>query len=174
MSLESIYYVGQTVAVVAIVGSLLAVFFQLRQASKQIRESNSQARAEFSHRFGSRSADLQLAWFGTDGPNKTMMKALLTADRLTHEEQFEFGVQMAIFFGTLNESELFNQRGLLDDEVARLRRQIYGPYLSFPRVRKWWERQGQDFYLEAGVSELVEKMMAEGDSWQMLRERPKS
>lgn len=37
MSLESIYYVGQTVAVVAILASLAAIWFQMRQSQKMAR-----------------------------------------------------------------------------------------------------------------------------------------
>ncbi len=44
MTLEDIYYVGQTVAVVAILGSLFAVITQLRQATKQIKSAHETAR----------------------------------------------------------------------------------------------------------------------------------
>ena len=43
MSLEAIYYIGQTVAVVAILGSLIAIFLQQRQANKISRIENSQS-----------------------------------------------------------------------------------------------------------------------------------
>ena len=39
MSLENIYYVGQTIAVVAILGSLIALIYQLRQATRTIYET---------------------------------------------------------------------------------------------------------------------------------------
>ena len=42
MSLESIYYLGQTIAVIAILGSLIAIFWQQRQANKIVRVQNSQ------------------------------------------------------------------------------------------------------------------------------------
>jgi len=37
MSLENIYYIGQTIAVVAILASLIAIFFQMRQGQKLAR-----------------------------------------------------------------------------------------------------------------------------------------
>ena len=39
MSLENIYYIGQTVAVLAIIGSLLVLIFQIRQANALTREA---------------------------------------------------------------------------------------------------------------------------------------
>ncbi|MEO1610448.1 MAG: hypothetical protein AAFR90_14175 [Pseudomonadota bacterium] len=43
MTLETIYYIGQTIAVVAILGSLIAIFLQQRQANKISRVENSQS-----------------------------------------------------------------------------------------------------------------------------------
>ena len=48
MTLESIYYIGQTVAVIAIVVSLIFVGLQVRMAYEQTRQSNELARQETS------------------------------------------------------------------------------------------------------------------------------
>ena len=40
MTLETIYYIGQTVAVVAIVASLVAIYWQQREANKMARVEN--------------------------------------------------------------------------------------------------------------------------------------
>lgn len=39
MSLENIYYIGQTIAVLAIIGSLIVLIFQVRQANALTREA---------------------------------------------------------------------------------------------------------------------------------------
>jgi len=46
MSLENIYYVGQTIAVVAILGSLIALIYQLRQANRMARKTAMQVQID--------------------------------------------------------------------------------------------------------------------------------
>lgn len=46
MTLESIYYIGQTVAVIAILGTLIAVIYQLRQSNQTARIAATQAQIE--------------------------------------------------------------------------------------------------------------------------------
>ena len=45
MTLEDIYYIGQTIAAVAIVLSLVAVFFQVRYAAEQTRLNTAATKA---------------------------------------------------------------------------------------------------------------------------------
>ncbi|MEP3051923.1 MAG: hypothetical protein ABJP48_04180 [Erythrobacter sp.] len=61
MNLEEIYYIGQTIAVVAILGSLLAIWFQMRQSQKMERASAQreilQRTAEFARSFQREEVD---------------------------------------------------------------------------------------------------------------------
>ena len=103
----------------------------------------------------------QLDWFSPEGPNKVMMKALLTDEKLTREEAFEFAVQMSIFLGGLVQSEQLHKQGLLDSEFLQTRRSIYRPYLEMPRVRKWWMRAGKEFYSHSEAFDLINRMIEE-------------
>lgn len=90
-----------------------------------------------------------------------MLKALLTNEKLSREEAYEFAVQMSIFFGGLVQSEFLHRRGLLDSEFMQTRRSIYRPYLEMPRVRKWWMREGSQFYAHTEALDMVSQMIDE-------------
>lgn len=114
-----------------------------------------------------RSAAVQQGWFSPEGPNKTMMKALLTDEKLSREEAFEFAVQMSIFIGGLVQSEGLHNLGLLDAEFMQTRRSIYRPYLEMPRVRKWWLRTGRQFYAHTEAIDMINQMVDEIESLEM-------
>jgi len=161
MDIQDLGSIGELVAALATVATLVYLATQVGHAKRQLHESSEQARAEFTLEVGNRSADVQLRWFSPEGPNRTMMKALLTTEKLTPEEAYEFSVQMAIFFGSLVQSESLQRRGLVDPEFLELRRSIYKPYLKMPRVRSWWKREGNRFYAYDEAAKIVNQMISE-------------
>ncbi|MEM8636761.1 MAG: hypothetical protein AAGF33_17480 [Pseudomonadota bacterium] len=64
MTLETVYYIGQTIAVVAILASLIAIYFQMQQSTKMERAAAQRdildRVAEFTRQFGADDFD-QLA-----------------------------------------------------------------------------------------------------------------
>ncbi len=165
MTLQDLGNLGELLAAVATLATLGYLAVQVRQAKHQLEASQIQARSAFSTDSGKWAAEIQLRWFSPSGPNPVMMKALLTDERLTAEEGYEFAVQISIFLGELIRTEQLQRRGLLDEEMAVIRRSIFMPYLAMHRVRKWWERMGRDFYAfdEEGCR-VVEQMLAELDA----------
>lgn len=170
MTIQDLGSIGELVAALATLLTLVYLATQVRQAKREFHESSQRARTEFTAGLGDRSAAVQLGWFSPEGPNKTMMKALLTDEKLSREEAFEFAVQMSIFFGALIQSELLNRRGLLDPEFVQTRRSIYRPYLAMPRVRKWWMRAGNHFYAHAEATAMIDQMIDEIEA----REEPRA
>jgi hypothetical protein len=161
LTIQDLGSVGDLIAALATLVTLVYLATQVRQAKREFHESSQRARAEFTVGMGERAAAQQLDWFSPDGPNKTMMKALLTDEKLTREEAFEFAVQMSIFIGGLVQSEQLNRQSLLDSEFLRTRRSIYRPYLEMPRVRKWWIRTGKQFYAHSEAVDLINRMVEE-------------
>jgi hypothetical protein len=161
LTIQDLGSIGELVAALATLVTLVYLATQVKQAKREFHESSERARTEFTAELAERSAALQLDWFSPQGPNKVMMKALLTDEKLTREEAFEFAVQMSIFIGGLVQSEqLFNQ-GLLDSRFLQTRRSIYRPYLEMPRVRKWWMRAGKQFYAHSEAVDLINRMVEE-------------
>jgi len=144
--------------------TLVYLATQVKQAKREFHESSQRARTEFTVGIGERAAVLQLDWFSPEGRNETMIKALLTDENLTREEAFEFAVQISIFIGGLVQSEQLHRQGLLDPEYLQTRRSIYQPYLEMPRVRKWWNRTGRQFYGHTEAAGLINRMVEEAES----------
>jgi len=159
LTIQDLGSIGELIAALATLVTLAYLATQVKQAKREFHESSQRARAEFTARLGGHSAAQQLDWFSADGPNKTMMKALLTDEKLTREEAWEFAVQMSIFIGGLVQSELLHKQGLLDSEFLQTRRSIYRPYLEMPRVRKWWMRSGKQFYAHSEAFDLINRMI---------------
>jgi hypothetical protein len=165
LTIQDLGSLGELLAAVATLATLGYLAVQVGQAKRQIETAQMQARSSFSNDAGRWSAEIQLRWFSPSGPNPTMMKALFTEDRLTQEEAHEFAVQISIFLGELIRTEQLQRRGLLDPEMATVRRSIYMPYLAMPRVRKWWERFGREFYAhDEDACGVVQDMLDEIDA----------
>jgi len=170
LTIQDLGSIGELVAALATLVTLVYLATQVRQAKRDFHESSQRARTEFTIGLGERAAAIQLGWFSPEGPNKTMMKALLTDEKLSREEAYEFAVQMSILFGSLVQSEFLHRRGLLDPEFVHTRRSIYRPYLEMPRVRKWWMHHGNQFYAYAEATDLVNQMIDEIEA----REEPRA
>lgn len=170
MTIQDLGSIGELVAALATLVTLVYLATQVKQAKREFHESSQRARTEFTVGMGERAAAQQLDWFSPEGANKAMMKALLTDEKLTREEAFEFAVQMSIFIGGLVQSEGLHKQGLLDSEFLETRRSIYRPYLEMPRVRKWWMRAGKQFYAHSEAVDLVNRMVEEIES----NENPRS
>lgn len=99
MTIQDLGSIGELVAALATLVTLVYLAIQVRHAKQQFQKSTQQARTQFTLERSDRTGDLQRAWFSPDGQNKTMTKALLTEEALTTEENFEFTVQMSIFSG---------------------------------------------------------------------------
>lgn len=161
MTIQDLGSIGELIAALATLVTLVYLATQVKQAKREFHESGQKARTEFTHNLADRSANQQLDWFSSAGPNKTMMKALLTDEKLTREEGFEFAVQISIFLGGLVQSEQLHNQGLLDAEFLETRRSIYRPYLAMPRVQKWWDREGKQFYAHSDAIDVISKLIEE-------------
>jgi len=161
LTIQDLGSLGELVAALATLVTLVYLATQVKQAKREFHESSQRARIEFTGGLAERSAALQLDWFSPEGANKTMMKALLTDEKLTREEAFEFAVHMSIFIGGLVQSEQLHKQGLLDSEFLQTRRSIFRPYLEMPRVRKWWMREGKQFYAHSEAVDLINRMVEE-------------
>ena len=161
MTIQDLGSIGELVAALATLVTLVYLAIQVRHAKQQFQESTQQARTQFTLERSDRTGDLQRAWFSPDGQNKTMTKALLTEEALTTEENFEFTVQMCIFFGEMLNSEYLHSHELVDSELLVLRKSIFSAYLMMPRVRQYWKSYGRQFYADNIFTDVVEQIIEE-------------
>lgn len=141
MTLENIYYVGQTVAVVAIVASLAFVGVQIRQNTRATRAAShgavSNALNDVNRMFAE-NADLTKIWLAGMRERKA----------LSEEERWRFDAMARAYFHVCE--TMFIQarlgagdRGVLAAEVEGMR-----AVLAAPGVKEWWAENPFGFCAE--------------------------
>lgn len=140
MTLESIYYIGQTVAVVAILASLAAVFVQMRQISKQTRQMNQIARADLTLNVWMQTGAIQLSL--ADSPEKAdfLYRALVENQPLTGPEKLRFLYVMSVALGSHEAGFNLHRRGPIEEATYSQMEATTLSYLQDPAARKWWRR----------------------------------
>lgn len=131
MDLETIYYIGQTIAVVAIILSLIFVGLQVRQNTAQAKADA----AEAAHR-----ALIELQRSFTAENSAIAVKANTDYDSLSPAEVF--------FAGTIAMQLLLNMQEAhakwLDGSLIENRWRVWDEYASFsvsPAILKTWEQR---------------------------------
>ena len=138
MTLEEIYYVGQTIAVAAILASLVGVFFQIRQQSRVARSDlYLTAMAAFADHFRTFKADPEFAVLYS--------VALQTWNGLSREQKIRihaYNVEMAV-----NVDAILNMRlqALIDEPQAlAFVNNMLGVIIT-PGGAEWW-KESQFFF----------------------------
>ena len=138
MALENIYYIGQTIAVIAILVSLIFLAIQGRQTQKQITQANIIAKAELSKA----SAEFFLAriekFYATPEDSTLTDKAFYTMEPLsTHEQALFIGRMAALFESAIGSTELL-RLGLITEDTHSRGSKYMRSLLVWPRPRKYW------------------------------------
>lgn len=162
MTLETIYYLTQIIAVVAILGSLIFVGVQVRLVRAQTQQANDLAREETSRTNLLTIITEQQRLFATAEDAAFMHKAMFTAQPLTNEEKSRFGFNMALIFGLVEVGLNTHQSGLFRDiDNARVVDTLRIVYLPPLRVRKWWASARRAYSKNPDFVALIDKLIAE-------------
>lgn len=154
MTLETIYYIGQTVAVIVIIATLVALLIQTRQTNKL-------AKIETSRTTGLTLIAEQQRLFGTPEDAAFMNKAMFSSERLSEDEKVRFGFSMALLFGLIETAQLTHQSGLFRDTYYyRAKDTLRLVYLRSPRVRKWWASSSVNYASNPEFVNLVDSLAA--------------
>lgn len=138
MSLENIYYIGQTVAVIAIVVSLFLLILQGRQTQKQIVQANTIAEVQLSKSSVEYFLGLQVGYRKTPEDNAFMDKALFTMDPLSDYEQNLLLVRLNSMFSIAVIGYDLRQKGMMSQETYTGGTAVMVSLLAWPRPRKYW------------------------------------
>ena len=138
MSLENIYYIGQTVAVIAILVSLIFLAIQGRQTQKQIAQANIIAKAELSKSSAEYFLTTVEKFCATPEETAFTDKAFYTMEPLNKHEQAVFLTRMAALFETAAGSTELLRLGLITEDTHARGAQYMCALLVWPRPRKYW------------------------------------
>lgn len=148
MTLETIYYITQIVAVLAVVVSLVFVGMQLRQSAEQTRQNTRAIRAaasfEAMHSWATFN-EHALSWsdqqralvVATARPDKTW-------DDFSSDEQILMMVFYRALFQKLEGQFYMYQYGSLDKELWEGRRDWAAGVIRAPFLRELWEREKKE------------------------------
>lgn len=139
MTLEDIYYVGQTIAVAVIILTLFAILYQGWQTNKIAR-----SQMTLSNWIEAGQTHYSLV----DSPEKAdfMQRALFGETALTEAEKLRFGNLMGLAIGTHEGAYMLLQRGLIEPAAYRRSEGITRLYMQSARVRKWWRARREHSY----------------------------
>ncbi|HNR76807.1 MAG TPA: hypothetical protein PKM48_06730 [Parvularculaceae bacterium] len=153
MTLESIYYIGQTIAVVVIVLTLFAILYQGWQTNRIARSDMTRAtwiEAGQTH------------YSLVDSPEKAdfMQRALFGEAPLTDAEKLRFGNLMGLAIGAHEGAYMLRRRGFMEEAAYRRGEGITRLYMQSPRVRKWW-RTRREFSYDPEFKALIDRIAGE-------------
>jgi hypothetical protein len=156
MTLEEIYYIGQTIAVVVIILTLLAILYQGWQTNRIARSDMTRS---------SWIETGQTHYSLVDSPEKAdfMQRALFGEAALTEAEKIRFGNLMGLAIGTHEGAFMLLQRGLIEHAAYRRSEGITRLYMQSPRVRKWW-RARREYSYDPKFRTLIDKIVEEFDT----------
>jgi len=153
MTLENIYYIGQTVAVIVIVLTLFAILWQGWQTNRIARSDMTRS---------SWIETGQTHYSLVDSPEKAdfMQRALFGEAALTEAEKLRFGNLMGLAIGTHEGAYMLRERGLIEQAAYRRSEGITRLYMQSPRVRKWW-RSRREYSYDTKFRALIDKLAEE-------------
>jgi hypothetical protein len=153
VTLEEIYYVGQTIAVVVIILTLFAILWQGWQTNRIARSEMTRA---------SWIENGQTHYSLVDSPEKAdfMQRAMFGAEPLTDAEKLRFGNLMGLAIGTHEGAFMLLQRGLIEQTAYQRSEGITRLYMQSPRVRKWW-RARREYSYDQKFRALIDKLAEE-------------
>lgn len=134
MSLENIYYIGQTLAVVAILGSLIALLIQMRQGNRLVRaQLTSEIQAAFSE-------DTQFI-IEDEAFADIYNRAFSSSGRLTNVEITRFTAWVEKMQMDAERAYFLNRNKLIDaDVLRRFERLTVWHHLNSALHRAHWAR----------------------------------
>ncbi|MEL7546825.1 MAG: hypothetical protein AAGJ84_09255 [Pseudomonadota bacterium] len=162
MSLETIYYIGQTIAVVAIIMSLIFVGIQLQMGRKQAEEAERVARGQVVQHLAAEHRQHSLAMLLYPEVYRYFVGGADQSE-MTDSERSRF---FTYCFATLHMTQniFFQHRnGLLDEKTFESYMPMLVAFMSSPAARLYWEtRRGTSFDID--FVEMMEERFARSDS----------
>lgn len=156
MTLESLYYLSQIVAVLLIIASLGAVYWQ-------VRLTNEIARATLTQSTWMQTGQMQLSLYDTPAKADLMYRALSGTGPLSEPERWALTAFLGVALGTHETAFNLRKRGLIE-EAAYLSTEAHTrAYLHYGIVQKWWARNrnaGKDPAYVALIDGMLEEINA--------------
>lgn len=131
MTLETIYFVSQIVAVIVIIATLVAILWQARQ-------TNTIARAELTLTTWFETGALHQSLVDTQDKAELMYRAMIEPESLTKVDKFRLPFFFGIVIGTHEAAYNLRARGLIEASAYAAVAHTTRRYMKSPVMRKLW------------------------------------
>ncbi|MEQ8956212.1 MAG: hypothetical protein RL120_18940, partial [Gammaproteobacteria bacterium] len=153
MTLEDLGNLGELIAAIDNVGTLIYLALQIRQNNAAVRISAGQAITE------TLNAGMLLA-ASTPQTARVLIYGQVTFEELAPDEKAQFIAWVFAWFRALEQGHYFNDRGLLDDQLWQGQVAHIAQVLSRPPIAKWWDSRRALF--NPDFQRFVDKMAGLG------------
>ena len=166
MSLEDLGNIGELIAAIATLGTLIYLALQIKQNSESVRVSAEQTILT------SLNEALQMA---ASSPQvaRVMIIGQTDFDSLPEDEQAQFLVWVFAWFRVLEQGHHYNQKGILDDQVWLGHVEHLRQITKSPAIKFWWGNR-KLFFSESFrnfVNRTAEEQTEAPMTAHMIRER---
>lgn len=148
MTLETLYYITQIIAVIAVVVSLVFVGMQLRQGAEQTRQNTRAIRAAASFEAMHSWATFNEHALGWPAEQRALVVATASPDKTWDDFSSDEQILMMVFYRALFqklEGQFYMyQYGSLDKELWEGRRDWAAGVIRAPFLRELWEREKKE------------------------------
>lgn len=158
MSLENIYYIGQTISVIALIVSLVFVGMQVRLSNQQTKQANKLARAQNRRELISQYSTLFEIGLSYPENNEPLARCYMDFENAAPNHQAAFAHQQHRAINILEQGLYLFDEGLLDDVTLEGIENVLLVGLAMPGGREYWARSRGSYNerLRTHVGQILE------------------
>jgi hypothetical protein len=153
MSIQDLGSLGELIAALATLATLIYLAIQIRQNTATVRGSTIQGVTQ--------SQQLELKW-GSEIAD-AFAKSFQSPESLDFRDIWQLNEWFFAAFAARQNEYVQYKRGLLDEDVWTASKNIIALLASMPLCRKWWTSLGQHAFVDEFCTIVEDAMSAEND-----------
>ena len=158
MSLSDLASLGSFVSGIAVLVSLIFLYFQIRQVNQQVRHAEKFQRAQITHSRTTRGIEMQTN-FSAPGLAEIVVRARKGATDLAEMELYVFSAYQTALFSHWEDSFYQHAEGLMGDRAFETATNLMRASLSNVATRVTWRRSKSAF--AADFRRFIDGLQAE-------------
>lgn len=159
LSLEDLGNIGEFIAAIAVLITLIYLAFQIRQNTRQIKQNTQSLRLAAQHSFKRDSQDLRLMLVQDAEATRILSAGLGGVSSLDQDERGRFNLLLAVIFDHLQFAFQRREEGLVEWDAQEA---VIRSYVFQPGVQEWWNT-GKVILDAPFVRYVEDKILPEGE-----------
>ena len=156
MTIETLYYASQIVAVIVIVATLFAILWQGYQTNKI-------ARAELTLNWWMAAGAMNQSAVDSDDKAAFMTRVFEPSAKLSREDMTRIAFQMHTQVGVFQAAHALRRRGLVEETPFALARRGMTRFMTSAVARQWWRTHRDDGY-EPEFQKIMDDVVNEAEA----------